>query len=162
MPRSGRPASSARVARLDATLQSWASTPAVRERMQRQRTRDTTPELAVRRILHAAGFRYRVDFPPLRGLRRRADLVFGPARVALFIDGCFWHGCPEHSSSPTNANSEYWLEKIRRNRERDHDTDMMLECEGWVSLRAWEHEDPAEVAQAVMKVVSARRRPAQS
>ena len=130
----------------------------VRGRMQRQRTRDTLPELAVRRILHAAGFRYRVDFPPLRGFRRRADVVFGPARVAVFIDGCFWHGCPEHSSDATIANSKYWLEKIRRNRERDLDTDRLLERAGWVSLRAWEHENPAEVAQAVMKVVSARRR----
>ena len=158
MPGSGRPASSARVARPEGALQSWASTPAVRGRMQRQRTRDTLPELAVRRILHAAGFRYRVDFPPLRGFRRRADVVFGPARVAVFIDGCFWHGCPEHSSGATIANSRYWLEKIRRNQERDLDTDKLLERAGWVSLRAWEHEDPAEVAHAVMKVVKARRR----
>ena len=87
--------------------------------MQRQRTRDTAPELAVRRLLDAAGLRYRIDVAPLPSLRRRADVVFGPARVALFIDGCFWHGCPNHGSRRTTANADYWAEKIKRHRARD-------------------------------------------
>ena len=84
-----------------------------------QRTRDTAPELAVRRLLHAMGLRYRVDRQPLPGLRRRADLVFGPARVAVYIDGCFWHGCPEHGNPRPRANSGYWPAKIQRNQARD-------------------------------------------
>src|SRR4051794_15261829 len=104
----GRPSSSQRAKRSASAESSYASTPGVRSRMQLQRTRDTAPELAVRRNLHAMGLRYRVDCQPLQTLRRRADIVFGPARVAVFIDGCFWHGCPEHSRPKTKANSVYW------------------------------------------------------
>src|SRR5579875_2994608 len=92
--RTGRPATARRRPRDDTADESWASSPAVRGRMQLQRTRDTAPELAIRRLLHARGLRYRVDVSPLPGLRRRADIVFGPAKVAVFVDGCFWHGCP--------------------------------------------------------------------
>ena len=127
--------------------------------MQRQQTRDTAAELAVRRLLHAGPPlpRRRGTRPP--GLRRRADLVFGPARVAVFIDGCFWHGCPEHGSRPTTANPGYWSEKISKNRARDRDTDSTLGSLGWLVVRAWEHEDPAEVAQRVAGAVSTRRPP---
>ncbi|WP_306672213.1 very short patch repair endonuclease [Rhodococcus opacus] len=136
---------------------SWASTPAVRARMQRQRTRDTAPELAVRRLLHASGLRYRVDSPPLANLSRRADVVFGPAKVALFIDGCFWHGCPVHGERSPTANAGYWREKIERNKARDLDTDERLHLAGWLSLRVWEHEDPQEVAAMVVAEVRRRR-----
>jgi len=115
--RSGRPSSSDRVAR-DPEAESWASDPKVRARMQRQRTRDTGPERALRRLLHARGLRYRVDSQPLPRLRRRADLVFGPAKIAVFVDGCFWHGCPEHGQRTTNANQTYWTEKVARNHAR--------------------------------------------
>jgi len=125
--------------------------------MQRQRTRDTAPEVALRRLLHAAGLRYRIDTPPLKGLRRRADIVFGPARVAVFVDGCFWHGCPLHGTRPTIANTAYWSEKVRRNRERDADTDLKLQDAGWQPIRAWEHNDVAEVAEQVIVAVRARR-----
>lgn len=121
--------------------------------MQAQRTRDTAPELAVRRLLHRAGLRYRVDRPPLRGLRRRADIVFGPARVAVYIDGCFWHSCPQHGNQP-RANSRYWDAKLTGNRQRDTDTDRRLADAGWQVVRAWEHEPPHAVARRVQKVVA--------
>lgn len=125
--------------------------------MQAQRTRDTAPELDVRRILHARGLRYRVDrAPPLPALRRRADLVFGPSRVAVYVDGCFWHGCPEHGTRPS-ANAEWWRDKIARNRARDADTDLRLAEAGWLVVRAWEHEDAGAVAERVMLLVRARR-----
>jgi len=125
--------------------------------MQVQRTRDTAPELAVRRLLHAMGLRYRVDRQPLPGLRRRADLVFGPARVAVYIDGCFWHGCPLHGNSP-RTNTEYWRTKLDGNRARDADTDRRLADAGWRVVRAWEHESPAAVAEKVAATVLNRRR----
>ncbi len=125
--------------------------------MQVQRTRDTAPELAVRRLLHAMGLRYRVDRQPLPGLRRRADLVFGPARVAVYIDGCFWHGCPLHGNSP-RTNTEYWRTKLDGNRARDSDTDRRLADAGWRVVRAWEHESPAAVAEKVAATVLNRRR----
>jgi DNA mismatch endonuclease, patch repair protein len=126
--------------------------------MQRQPTRDTAPEMAVRRALDAAGLRYRVDIAPLPGLRRRADIVFRPARVAVFIDGCFWHGCPEHGRRPTHANPDYWLAKVERNQIRDRDTDQRLREAGWIVVRAWEHEAPADVVSRVVEVVTRRRR----
>lgn len=127
--------------------------------MQQQRVRDTRPELAVRRLLHASGLRYRVDRPPLPGLRRQADVVFGPVRVALFIDGCFWHGCPQHGQRVPTSNAASWIAKMGRNRERDLDTDRRLAAAGWKVVRAWEHEAPATVAAAVAGLVRARRRP---
>jgi DNA mismatch endonuclease (patch repair protein) len=157
MSRAARPASVVRIPQDRTAAQSWASSPAVRMRMQRQQTRDTQPELAVRRLLHAEGLRYRVDAPPIRMLRRRADVVFGPAKVALFVDGCFWHGCPDHGARPTRSNDAYWADKIRRNRERDHHTDAELVVAGWISIRVWEHEDPREVADRVILVVKSRR-----
>lgn len=117
--------------------------------------RDTAPELALRRLIHAAGLRYRVDRAPLPGLRRRADLVFGRARVAVFVDGCFWHGCPLHGVKP-RTNAEWWRAKLDRNRARDRDTDARLAEAGWEVLRVWEHEDPAEAAHRVRQAVAAR------
>lgn len=152
----GRPATAARIPRPE-LLPSWASSPDVRERMQRQQTRDTAPEMAVRRLIHAAGLRYRVDVAPLTNLRRRADLVFGPARVALFIDGCFWHGCPDHGSRRTTANTQYWSAKIERNQARDRDTDERLRAAGWLPLRVWEHDEPQAVAATVIAIVRQRR-----
>ena len=125
--------------------------------MQSQRTRDTAPEMAVRRLLHAMGLRYRVDRTPIRGLRRRADLVFGPARVAVFIDGCFWHGCPEHGNPRPASNTWYWPAKIQRNKDRDADTDSRLLAQGWAVVRAWEHENPGDVAAHVGRLVLSRR-----
>lgn len=123
---------------------SWASSVATRNVMRANRRRDTKPELALRSALHRLGYRYRVDAPPLAGLSRRADLVFTRQRVAVFVDGCYWHGCPEHFSTPA-TNTEYWSGKIARNRERDADTDARLRQEGWSPVRVWEHE-PLETA----------------
>jgi len=154
---SGRPASADRTRRAASAEASYASSTGVRSRMQLQRTRDTAPELAVRRLLHAIGLRYRVDRRPLPALRRRADVVFGPARVAVFIDGCFWHGCQLHGNPRPAANGWYWPEKIRRNQARDADTDERLHAAGWAVVRAWAHEPPGEVANLVATLVSARR-----
>ena len=126
--------------------------------MQRQRTRDTGPELALRRLLHARGLRYRVDSQPLPGLRRRADVVFGPAKIAVFVDGCFWHGCPDHGQRTTNANQTYWADKVARNNTRDVETDEALTEAGWLSIRVWEHEDPEIVAEMVEAEVRQRRK----
>jgi DNA mismatch endonuclease (patch repair protein) len=135
----------------------FASSEAVRERMSKQRSRDTEPELALRSRLHGMGLRYRVHAAPLAGLRRRADIVFGPARVAVFVDGCFWHGCPLHGQRRHDVNGWYWPEKIARNRHRDADTDARLADAGWAVVRAWEHEDAEVVAARVAEVVRARR-----
>lgn len=124
--------------------------------MQANRSRDTQPELSLRRLLHAAGLRYRVDVRPLRDVRRRADLVFRPAKVAVFVDGCFWHSCPDHGTQPA-TNADYWAPKLARNVERDRETDRLLRQAGWVSLRIWEHEDPIEAATRVRAVVGERR-----
>jgi DNA mismatch endonuclease (patch repair protein) len=102
------------------------------------------------------GLRYRVAARPVAGLRRTADLVFPRIRVAVFLDGCFWHGCPEHHSL-AKTNSDYWAEKLRRNRERDAETDRLLKEAGWSVIRVWEHEDPAEAALRVAEVVNRLR-----
>ncbi len=123
--------------------------------MQGNRGRDTKPEMALRRMLHSRGLRYFVNRRPLPGLRRTADLLFPRARVAVFVDGCFWHGCPEHHTV-AKANAEYWEEKVRRNRERDADTDAMLRSEGWVVVRLWEHQDAINSANQVEAAVRER------
>jgi DNA mismatch endonuclease (patch repair protein) len=141
--------------------QPFASSEAVQRRMSSQRTKGTGPELALRRALHALGLRYRLHKAPLPALRREADIVFGPARVAVFVDGCFWHGCPEHGQRRHDINSWYWPEKIARNRQRDNDTNQALANAGWQALRVWEHEisgDSAlDAAQRVRDAVEARR-----
>lgn len=135
---------------------SWASSAANRKSMQGNRSRDTTPELAVRRLLHASGLRYRVDRRPLNGLRRRADIIFGPAKVAVFIDGCYWHGCPQHYVPP-RTNSGYWSPKISGNIARDRDTDARLTATGWLVLRFWEHQPAEDCASQIAAAVLARR-----
>jgi DNA mismatch endonuclease (patch repair protein) len=130
------------------------SSAAVSARMSRARRRDTAPEVAVRREAHRRGLRYRVD-GALPGLpRRRADMVFGGRRVAVFVDGCFWHSCPVHASTPA-ANREWWVGKLRRNAERDRHTDEHLRGLGWTVLRFWEHEDPVAVVDVIERAVRA-------
>lgn len=120
--------------------------------MQANKGRDTGPELAVRRSVHRLGLRYRVSVRPLPELRRTADLVFTRQRVAVFVDGCFWHGCPEHHTV-AKRNGEFWAAKVAGNVARDRDTDEQLAEAGWTVLRFWEHEPPEVVAEAVAKVV---------
>lgn len=98
--------------------ESWASSDAARKTMQGNRGRDTSAELAVRRLAHAQGLRYRVNARPEADLRRTADMLFTRAKVAVFVDGCYWHGCPEHFTMPA-TNLDYWSSKIDRNQERD-------------------------------------------
>lgn len=132
---------------------SWASSPGVRASMLANRRRDTKPELAVRRLVHRAGLRYRVDFAPLSDHRRlRADLVFTRARVAVFVDGCFWHGCPVHHTV-AKKNADFWAAKVAGNRARDERVSALLENAGWAVLRFWEHDDPAEVAVRIVAMV---------
>jgi len=121
--------------------------------MKGNRRRDTAPELAVRRLLHAAGLRYRVDAKPEDDLRRRADILFRRRRVAVFIDGCYWHGCPEHYTAP-KANAEFWRAKVERNRERDAETTAVLQERGWTVLRFWTHDRPEDVADHIFKAVA--------
>ncbi|TFV82802.1 very short patch repair endonuclease [Blastococcus sp. CT_GayMR20] len=116
--------------------------------MSRARRRDTAPEVAVRREAHRRGLRYVVD-SALPGLpRRRADMVFTRQRIAVFIDGCFWHSCPVHATTPA-ANREWWVAKLARNEARDRNTDEHLERLGWRVLRFWEHEDPIAVVDVI-------------
>jgi DNA mismatch endonuclease (patch repair protein) len=128
--------------------ESWATSEATRRSMKANKGRDTRPELAIRRLLHAAGFRYRVNTRPMLELRRTADIVFPRAKVAVFIDGCFWHGCPEHYQRPL-ANREYWDDKVLKNRERDAVTNAVLTQAQWTVLRFWEHEQPVSVVDKI-------------
>jgi DNA mismatch endonuclease, patch repair protein len=133
-------------------LKSWAASPAVRRVMQGNKSRDTRPEIAVRCAVHAMGMRYRVAARPLAGVRRTADLVFRRARVAVFVDGCFWHGCPVHHAPP-KTNAGYWAMKIEGNRVRDQHTTTMLRAAGWTVLRFWSHEQPLAVASRIAEAI---------
>jgi DNA mismatch endonuclease, patch repair protein len=135
---------------------SWATSEVVRQQMQANRSRDSKPELALRSRVHELGLRYRVAARPLPSLRRTADLVFTRTRVAVFLDGCFWHGCPDHHR-PSQRNEEFWREKIARNRERDAETDKLLEEAGWTVVRIWEHEEPELAALKVRETVSIKQ-----
>lgn len=120
----------------------------VSRRMSRLRRRDNERELSLRRALHAEGFRFRVTYPVPDMRRRTIDVAFTRRRVAVFLDGCFWHGCPEHGTDP-RSNSAWWAQKIAANQARDRDTDSHLEALGWRVVRVWEHED---LAAAVVRV----------
>ena len=122
--------------------------PSVRRTMQANRRRDTAPELALRSKLHRAGMRFRVDLPLPFDRRRRADIVFTRVGLYVFVDGCFWHGCPEHFVPP-KTRSEFWAAKIAGNRARDEDTVRRLRNSGLVPLRLWEHVPPAKGAEIV-------------
>lgn len=125
--------------------------------MQSNRGRDTRPEVALRSAVHALGLRYRVNTRPLSDLRRTADLVFRKAMVAVFVDGCFWHGCPQHHTA-ARTNASFWADKVDVNRRRDRETDHLLVESGWVSLRVWEHEDPRQAAEYISRIVRERDR----
>ncbi len=149
------------VASPDPKKVSWASSPHARSTMRANRGRDTTPELAVRRLVHGAGLRFRVNARPETDLRRTVDLLFRRSRVVVLIDGCFWHGCPQHHQAP-RTNAQFWSDKIRRNRERDAETDRILAERGWSVMRFWEHEvrtDVDRVAAEVIAAVRSRSRP---
>ncbi|MFJ2785288.1 MULTISPECIES: very short patch repair endonuclease [unclassified Streptomyces] len=135
---------------------SWASSPASRAVMTANKAKDTKPEKLLRSALHRHGLRYRVGLRPIPDLRRTADVVFPKARVAVFVDGCYWHGCPEHLR-PAKKGVEFWQEKIAGNRARDSETNEVLRKAGWLVIRVWEHEDPEQAAQQVVEAVRSRQ-----
>lgn len=124
--------------------------------MQRVRQKNTSAEAALRRELYARGIRYRIHVPVLTKPRRVADVAFSGLRVAVFVDGCFWHGCPQHATWP-KQNAEFWRAKILANQQRDRDTDERLRADGWKVIRVWAHEPPERVAAKVATVVEKRR-----
>lgn len=126
--------------------------------MSRQRRTGTEPELRVRRILHARGIRFRVNTTLERGLRCKADIAWRGIQLAVFIDGCFWHGCPKHATRP-QANEEWWAAKLDGNIARDCRTTADLQARGWTVLRFWEHEVPADVADAICAKLAELRSP---
>jgi DNA mismatch endonuclease (patch repair protein) len=136
--------------------ESWASSPGVRASMRSNKGRDTKPERDLRSAVHALGLRYRVSMCPLPNIRRTADLAFTRHKVAVFLDGCFWHGCPDHHTVAV-TNAEFWATKVETNRARDRDTDRRLAEAGWTVIRVWEHEDASVAAQRILDVVLARR-----
>ena len=119
-------------------------------RMSRQKRRDTGPEMALRRVLHAHGYRYRVAWRVPGMPRRTIDIAFTRVKVAVFVDGCFWHSCPEHRTSPA-ANGAWWANKLDNNRIRDAATDAHLHALGWSVVRVWEHETPSAAAEKVVQ-----------
>lgn len=124
--------------------------------MRRQPRRDTRPEVELRRQLHHLGLRFRVDRQVLAAGRRRADVVFGPSKVAVFVDGCYWHRCPQHGTLP-KTNTQWWSDKLDRNVQRDRDTDQALAQANWLTIRVWEHEDMPRAALNILETVNARR-----
>ena len=135
---------------------STASSVAVRAVMSANKGKDTKPELLLRAALYRKGLRYRIGIRPVPDLRRTADVVFLKPKVAVFVDGCFWHGCPDHYR-PAKKSGEAWGQKIKENRDRDASTTVALREAGWEVLRFWEHEDLEQAAEEVRAVVEDRR-----
>lgn len=129
---------------------------ATSHRLSQVRQRDTALEKALRSELHRRGMRFRVQARIIPGLRRTADIVFRSARVAVFVDGCFWHCCPEHATYPKN-NADWWRVKLEANVARDRDTDQQLRKLGWLSVRIWEHESVERAVDRVATVVHERQ-----
>ncbi|MBU2826942.1 very short patch repair endonuclease [Acidithiobacillus ferriphilus] len=129
------------------------SSPEASRRMAKVRQKGTDAEIALRRGLHQRGLRYRVDYEVLKKPRRVADVAFPGLKIAIFVDGCFWHGCPEHATWP-KQNAEFWRQKIEANRLRDADTNSRLLAAGWTVLRFWGHQSPIEAAEAIAQTVA--------
>lgn len=141
-------------------LRAVPSSSAVSRRMAKVRQKGTGAEMALQQEMHRIGLRYRIDYEVLKKPRRVADVAFPGRKIAVFVDGCFWHGCPKHATWP-KRNAEFWRQKIEANRQRDADTNDRLRSLGWTVLRFWSHESPVEasktVASAVIEVDSKRR-----
>jgi len=128
----------------------------VRARLSAQRRRDTGIELDLRRRLHRDGFRFRLFIPVPARPRRTIDIAFMRERVAVMVDGCFWHACPLHRTQPSN-NGEWWTKKLQTNVARDLDSTLALEQGGWAVIRVWEHENPVQAVDAIEALVTLRR-----
>jgi DNA mismatch endonuclease (patch repair protein) len=131
-----------------------ASSPLAQQRMRKQRRRDTSPELALRKELYRRGLRYRIH-KSVFDVRRRHDIVFPAAKVVVEVRGCFWHGCSLHGTLP-KSNREWWSAKLDMNKTRDRDTRERLQLTGWCLIECWEHDLPTLVADRVEAVVCAR------
>jgi DNA mismatch endonuclease (patch repair protein) len=129
--------------------------------MRRMPEQSTGPEIRVRQVLFKNGFRYRIKYPVPGVSRRSIDIALPGRRVAIFIDGCFWHGCAEHRSIPKH-NHKWWKAKIDETRRRDRDTDQRLHAAGWLVLRYWEHEPAEQIVEDVRKAVIRRTMKKQS
>lgn len=132
-----------------------ASSEEVRARMRSTPQRDTPAELRIRKLLYAKGLRYSIDARPLEDSPRRADILFRRAKIAVFVDGCFWHGCPKHGTWP-KANEEFWRAKLLANRERDANTNNRLRHRGWLVIRVWEHTNPVVAGTRIARRVRSR------
>lgn len=135
---------------------SWASSETVRQSMLSNRPRDTRPELALRSALHAQGLRFRKHVHPIPRSRCEVDVAFTRWKVAIQLDGCFWHGCPEHGNLP-KTNQEWWAAKFERNLERDRRLDQLLTEHGWTVLRFWEHKAMEDVVARVVDVINSKK-----
>lgn len=140
-----------------ASRQTKPASATVRAQMQSQRERDTRIERQLRSELHRLGLRFRLHRRVLPGSRREADIVFPGPRVAVFVDGCFWHGCPDHATWPQN-NATFWKAKIESNARRDKETSGLLEELGWAVRRVWGHESASVAARRIARVVRTRSR----
>ena len=129
------------------------SSPDASHRMAKVRQKGTGAELALRQEVHRFGLRYRIDYEVLSKPRRKADMAFPSRKIAIFVDGCFWHGCPEHATWP-KQNADFWREKIEANRRRDLDTSDRLRSLGWTVLRFWSHESPNQAARTIVRAVA--------
>lgn len=127
---------------------------ATRARLSRQRQAHTKPEMALRWELHRRGLRYFVNRPPISGQRRRADIVFPRKQLAIYVDGCFWHSCPQHGTTPKN-NAAWWSQKLAGNVSRDRATDTALLAAGWRVVRVWEHENVKTAADLIESLLAA-------
>ncbi|MFI5842877.1 very short patch repair endonuclease [Catenuloplanes sp. NPDC051500] len=125
--------------------------------MQAIRRTDTKPEIQLRAALHRRGYRFRKDLRiDFEGVRVRPDIVFTRRRLAVFVDGCFWHVCPIHGRQPT-VNDWYWAPKLRRTMERDRAANTALEAVGWSVVRVWEHEAVNEAADRIAAMLATER-----
>ena len=132
-----------------------ASSPAASARMKANRGRDNIHEVHLRRALHARGLRYRLHRRAIPGTTRTIDIAFPGPKVAVFVDGCFWHGCPVHGTQ-AKTNSDFWRRKIETNKVRDKDTDRRLSELGWAIIRVWEHQDISDAADCISEIVRRR------
>lgn len=132
------------------------SSPDSSRRMAKVRQKSTSAEISLRRELYRRGLRYRIDYKVIDKPRRVADVAFPGLKIAVFVDGCFWHGCPLHATWP-KQNAEFWRQKIEANRLRDADTSARLVADGWTVLRFWGHESPSDAASLVAQTVASAK-----